>query len=198
MKKILIILILIFSIQSWTKADDIRDFEIEGMSIGDNLLDHTETIGVTKDSILNQKFLFYPNSKKFGLLAFEDQGNFNNYYKVQLTLDPKDYKIYKIGGYLEISGKDDCVNKQKKIIKDLEKIVPSAKKIVDEFSPHPADKTGESIASGIYLIFSSEDIIEVACYLWGKKISNENGWEDNLRVNLSSKRIMDFINNEAY
>ena len=34
------VLILIFSLQSWTKADDIRDFEIEGMSIGDSALDY--------------------------------------------------------------------------------------------------------------------------------------------------------------
>ena len=40
MKKILLILIITFSLQSWTKADDIRDFEIEGMSIGYSLLDN--------------------------------------------------------------------------------------------------------------------------------------------------------------
>ena len=40
MRLFLIILILIFGLQSWTKADDIRDFEIEGMSIGDSLLDY--------------------------------------------------------------------------------------------------------------------------------------------------------------
>ena len=39
MKRLLLILILTFSFQSWTKADDISDFEIEGMSIGDSLLD---------------------------------------------------------------------------------------------------------------------------------------------------------------
>ena len=38
MRKILITVILIFGFQSFTKADDIRDFEIEGMSIGDSLL----------------------------------------------------------------------------------------------------------------------------------------------------------------
>ena len=38
MKKLLVILILTLSLQSLTKADDIRDFEIEGMSIGDSLL----------------------------------------------------------------------------------------------------------------------------------------------------------------
>ena len=39
MKVFISILILIFSFQSLTKADDIKDFEIEGMSVGDSLLD---------------------------------------------------------------------------------------------------------------------------------------------------------------
>ena len=39
MRRLLIILILTFSIQSLTKADDIKDFEIEGISIGDSALD---------------------------------------------------------------------------------------------------------------------------------------------------------------
>ena len=38
MKRFLLILILTFSFQTWTKADDIRDFQIEGMSIGDSAL----------------------------------------------------------------------------------------------------------------------------------------------------------------
>ena len=39
MKRLLLILILTFSCQTLIKADDIRDFQIEGMSIGDSLLD---------------------------------------------------------------------------------------------------------------------------------------------------------------
>ena len=38
-KVFLSVLILTFSLQSWVKADDIKDFEIEGMSIGDSALD---------------------------------------------------------------------------------------------------------------------------------------------------------------
>ena len=38
MRIFLLILIIIFSFQSSTKIDDITDFEIEGMSIGDSLL----------------------------------------------------------------------------------------------------------------------------------------------------------------
>ena len=33
-----LVLVLTFNFQSLTKADDIRDFEIEGISIGDSLL----------------------------------------------------------------------------------------------------------------------------------------------------------------
>ena len=40
MKRLLLILILVFSFQSWTKAGDIKDFQIEGMSVGDSLLDY--------------------------------------------------------------------------------------------------------------------------------------------------------------
>ena len=48
MKRLLLILILTFSFQSLTKADDIRDFQIEGMSIGDSLLDYFSEKEISK------------------------------------------------------------------------------------------------------------------------------------------------------
>ena len=55
MRVFLAVLFLIFSFQSWTKADDIRDFQIEGMSIGDSALDY-----VTEDEINNNiSFLLF-------------------------------------------------------------------------------------------------------------------------------------------
>ena len=71
------VLILILGFQSMVKADDIKDFEIEGISVGDNLLNHAETIGVTKQFIKDRRFTFYPASKRLGLLAFKDEGNYN-------------------------------------------------------------------------------------------------------------------------
>ena len=59
MKRLLLILILTFSFQSLTKADDIRDFEIEGMSIGDSLLNY-----FTKDEVKSKKFFFKAQKKK--------------------------------------------------------------------------------------------------------------------------------------
>ena len=40
MRIIIIIITFFINLQSFTKADDIRDFEIEGLSIGDSLLNH--------------------------------------------------------------------------------------------------------------------------------------------------------------
>ena len=41
MNRLILILILTFSFQNLTKADDIRDFEIEGISLNDSALKHT-------------------------------------------------------------------------------------------------------------------------------------------------------------
>ena len=61
-----------FSFQSWTKADDIRDFEIEGISIGSSLLEI-----FSKEEIEGIDPTIYPDSEKFYDLAiisnkFED------------------------------------------------------------------------------------------------------------------------------
>ena len=60
MKRLLPILILILSFQSWTNADDIRDFEIEGISIGDSLLDHFNETEITDriNFYKNKRFIF--------------------------------------------------------------------------------------------------------------------------------------------
>ena len=56
MKRLLLILVLTFSFQSWTKADDISDFEIEGVTVGQSLLDYIsleekESIKLKKKSL---------------------------------------------------------------------------------------------------------------------------------------------------
>ena len=52
MKRLLLILILTFSFQALVKADDIRDFEVEGISIGDSLLNYYSKKEI-KNKLLN-------------------------------------------------------------------------------------------------------------------------------------------------
>ena len=60
MRRLLLILILSFSFQSWTKADDIKNLEMEGLSIGNSLLSY-----LNKKEILDNYELIYLNEKTF-------------------------------------------------------------------------------------------------------------------------------------
>ena len=64
MRIFIAVIILIFSLQSWTKADDISDFEIEGMSIGDSALDHVSKSEIEKKKQLYRKFESYDCAKR--------------------------------------------------------------------------------------------------------------------------------------
>ena len=46
MRAFIAALVLIFSLQSLTNADDIRDFQIEGISVGDSLLDYYSKVEI--------------------------------------------------------------------------------------------------------------------------------------------------------
>ena len=63
MKRLLLILVLTLSFQTWAKADDISDFEIEGISIGDSLLDFASEEKIksikARDQYPNDKFIRY-------------------------------------------------------------------------------------------------------------------------------------------
>ena len=70
MKKLIIIFIFIFNFQSFTWADDIRDFEIEGISVEDSLLDF-----FSEEKIINSEKTIYPGS--------------NNFYSMHIVVDSK-------------------------------------------------------------------------------------------------------------
>ena len=114
-------------------------------------------------------------------------------------------EIDRINKYCHVSAYiayDNCspVYKQKIIIKDLENSFLSFEKFNDvEFTSHPADKSGKSVANGIYLDLPSGDTAMVECYIWSKEYKKKHGGhKDNLRVTLSNKDGNDFVNNEAF
>ena len=69
MRVFLAVLVLIFSLQSWTKADDISDFEIDGMSVGDSALKY-----VSKETLSSNKRYMWDN-KKYASYATDSKGN---------------------------------------------------------------------------------------------------------------------------
>ena len=111
------VIILILGLQSWTRADDIRDFQIEGMSIGDSLLDHFSV-----DHIKNFKKEYYPDSKKFyeQYILYPEKGVFEIYDSLTISLKPNDNTIYGLAGYLrDFETFEKCLVQKEEITKDI-------------------------------------------------------------------------------
>ena len=82
MNRLILILIFTLSFQPWTKADDIRDFQIEGMSIGDSLLDY-----FNEKDILNNKLKYHYTSNKYYSSSVQDKSYLKKYDFILNHLD---------------------------------------------------------------------------------------------------------------
>jgi len=194
MKKILVLfLLLIINIHSLAEADDIRDFQIEGMSIGDSALDF-----FSKDEIkkaLNKK-LTYPGSKKFFQIdPFKKHETYEN-VSFSIKKGDKKYVIYQIKGMLAYANKlDECLKKKEIILKDISSILVNAEE--DKYEDEFGGKIGKSIAY-ITDLNLSDGSIRVWCVAWDRKHEISEHWTDTLNVDVSSKKYLNWLNNEAY
>ena len=186
MKRLLLILILTFSFQVLSKADDIRDFEIEGMSVGDSLLDY-----FTKDVIENSKIL-NPN-KNIKIARAELKGDYKTYEEVQFWwfIDDKNYEIVGIAGELNFEKKiDKCKKKQKEISSAIKNTFNNLS-FSQKQTTNQHDKTKKSITYHHALKLSDGNLINIQCYKYSKYIKDEfPGTSDHLKVIVVTK-IMD-------
>ena len=193
MKRLILILILTFSFQSLTKADDIRDFQIEGMSIGDSLLDF-----FSLEEIKSFKAYYY-NDKEYK--AIQTNLEPKNYDGIDVTVKDgdRDYIIYQIlGGIYYEENIDNCYIKQKKIVSKLKNIFSNNVEKNTYTKKHAADITGNSSNTTTQFEFKSKDVVRVSCYDWGKQIEDERGYTDNLRVTIIEANFRNWVNTKAH
>ena len=183
MRVLFIVLILIFSFQSWTKADDIKEFEIEGMSIGDSLLKfYSET------EILNQLSKTHSTIKNNDIKrVYFDISNPDLYSTINIHFkNDKSYKIVSIGGiqYFE-NDMIGCYNKQEKVIGDIEESFPEANRSNLVKSKHTSDPTGKSSVRDTWFNLSNGQIY-ISCTDWSDQMTKKHNWTDNLGIYLES------------
>ena len=205
MKKILLLLILFFSCQSFTIADDISNFEIEGISIGDSLLDHFNQKDIHKE--LNSGFVFKYKTKFLKVGAGYGKGFYlikksEEYDDIGIALkinDPK-YIIYGLTGRIFCDdGINTCLNNQKEITSDLK--IYFDKKVDFNIwqNPYADDLTNKSIVYGNDFIFKeSGDIISVHVYDYSDEFFEKTKFYDHTAVTIFSKEYYNFIQDEAY
>ena len=186
-------LIFILSFQSWTKADDITDFEIEGLSVGDSLLNYMTKNEITKD------FSFVYKNKEFATVFYSKKTKYDN---IQITVKPKDENLI-IHGISAIIYYDDryseCLVQKKKITKEMENLISSKtnRQSKDNIKRNLRyDPTGESIWSYFAFYFDNGEASQVFCTDWAKYLTHEKNWRDNLKVALYSKQFANYLKNQ--
>ena len=178
-KRFLIILILIFNLSNLSFADDIRDFQIEGMSIGDSALNY-----FSKKEIKDNANINYYTNNKYTPVEFFQLSSFKTYDSVGLRYktDDKKYIIVGISGTLFCEKNiEKCNKKQKEIDLEISNMFENAQKDVHK-NKHTADKSGKSTTSQINYWFKSKEVVSIELIDWSEKITNEKGWTDNVSV----------------
>ena len=195
MKRLLLVLILTFSFQTWTKADDIKDFEIEGFSLGQSLLEHFDKKKIDKE--INAKYAINYDDQFIQIATgfgndFPLSKKIKNYDEVTLVLKTNDidYIIYSVSGKIFCANTDECFLKKKQIITDLQNFFGEKVTIDSYKNKHGADKTGVSLTHDTEFIFeNSKQRLVVSYYQWSKKLK----LSDNVKVIIHDKVFDDFL-----
>ena len=192
MKRLLLILVLTLSFQSVAKTDDIRDFEIEGMSIRDSLLDFFSENEI-KNKIDRGKF-FDQKGKYYESYFME--GKLDNYDVLKLTWKQNDdkYKIYGISGMLFFPNNfNDCMGTQEEIVKELESLFPNIKKYDAGKNLSVYDPNKESYYIETNFEFKNKSQVRVYCSYWSDEITKSKGWKHSLSVLINDFEFLEFL-----
>ena len=195
MKIFISVLVLIFGFQSWTIADDIKDFQIEGISVGESLLTY-----ISQNKIEDlQKYFTYPNRDHYQIAINDDIYKLNNYDFLQIDLKTNDnnYTIPLLGGVIDFPKKiNECILKKNEIITDIMGSFPNLERN-DRNVSHPSDKSGNS---KVYQTFFrlTNGAISIECEDWSSKSEKELNYTDRLKIYVLTEKYNNWLNYEAY
>ena len=173
MRIFIAVLVLIFSFQSWTKADDIKDFEIERMSIGDSALRYFDKGEIDNSTSVMQgeykKSILRINLKQYDSLILTYKNNDKNYIIAGLT-----------GNIAIYSNINDCYKKMQIIEEEISQLFINLNK--KDWGILKLDKEHQTY-NPITYDFDNGDRIQIACYDFRKSKSEDND-RDLLKLSL--------------
>ena len=190
MKRLLLILILTLSFQTLANADDLKDFEIEGMSLGNSAL-----IYFSEADIINNSKNYYKN-KMFTPVQNDEYDFFKTYDAVDYHFKTGDnkYIIQNISGILFYDKNiEKCYEKMNNISADIDKNFDYVKKYPKAINKHRGDKTGKSKYTEITYKLK-EGYIVVMCYDY----SIEDGGQDHLALSIDTNEFNKFLASDVY
>jgi len=187
MKKLLTILIFILTFQISSLADDMRDFQIEGMSIGDSALDYFSEAQLED----NEQNWWNYSYKEYSTSLLPGKGIYH-WFQISYKSDDDNFIIEALTGGLEKINYDnkECNKKLDATALDISELFENIKqgrkqlyKIV--YDPreiyHAADELGKSIVTSISFNFLNEGEIILACYNMDKETNQKDSFKTSVR-----------------
>lgn len=191
MRVFLLVLIIFFNFQLWTKADDIKDFEIEGISLGDSLLNYYSKEVI--DNFIDPYKDIIPNKKVKTFLVEQDLKLYD-ILELSFFKNDNDYKLESIGGAIFFQDNfDKCIEKQNEVSNDLYSFFDKPLKNISEFK-HPSDNSGKSkIYQHTFMVGDKKYFnVMINCFKFGKKFKNK-GFVNNLNVIITTDKWSEYM-----
>mgnify|MGYP000710479869 CR=1 FL=1 len=204
MKKLLTLLLSLFFLSSPSVfAEDISDFQIERISIGDSLLDYmTEDeilreIEGNKDDYLHKKdpnkyveIYLRKDFPTYSYVSFFIKNNSTNKYLTNkkdkyIILSPRGYKKY-------IEDFDACIQERDEISEIFSDMFPIESKWEDTFSKND-DPSGKSVRDAVYFDLEGGANVEVSCSNYEETFRIKNSLSEGLSVIVRTEEIINWL-----
>ena len=188
MRVFIAVLFLIFSLQSLTKADDIRDFQIEGITVGDSLLDFYNEKKIKK--AIKGTVYYYPDRKFYDIYIKSPKNSNYEWFQITMKTKDKSYIVYVMTGLIDFEKKNikDCYPKIKEVANEIKNVFDNKIKLEHRKFTHGADKSGKS--KGEVSTFKIDGgQVQVECVDWSKNVE----YEDTFRVNIKSDEAIKYF-----
>ena len=172
-------------------ADDISGFEIEGMSVGDSLLDY-----YNEEVITSAEKTIYSKSKKYFEVWVTSKTKLYEELSISLKENDNKYIIHAVRGVKYFKNNlDQCKKFKKDVINDLIHLFPNTKQKDYEFV-YKDIEDGKSIAY-ITDFNLNTGSVRIYCQNWSSITENKKGWIDEGRVDISTKHYLEWLTDEA-
>ena len=192
MKTLLTLFVLLFSFS--VVADDISDFEIEGMSIGDSALDFFSLQEIT-NNIWETSYV----NKDYNRYSFYKYSFYKTYDSITIYVKSNDekYVIQGLTGSVFYEDIQKCLKQRDKIFLEMKNLFDKNVNIENEGEArkHEADKSGESVVYSIYFDFKSSAFIRLKCSDISEAMTKKYGWSDNLAIQFASPDFNSWLHN---
>ena len=192
MKKLLAIIILSLCFITPSQANDIRDFQIEGISIGDSLLGYMSSKKIKSELERTRPNYSYIDFK-YGAVYLQDDLKQYDFLSFFVKPNDKRYLIHGVrGGIIYNEKLKECLQKRNEISEEIDQMFKGAKKIEKSFKSR-LDPSGKSFKYEIAFVLNSGAEITLVCSDWEENLRKEKNWVESLSIAIETENVVNWL-----